>query len=171
MRERAMRREPVFDDDHHTDHDYDDSHARDTRRRSPLRSLLAPARSLPLIGLIAIIIAFVTNALYLQHGNRAALFPDLVGAFKQAVTGASSADNTAVPAPPRRPDPVDASIASAERALLVLGYFSGAIDGLKSPVFHDALMRFQKERKLTMSGELDALTKAQLAKASGLPVD
>ena len=124
-----------------------------------------------MIGLLGITIAFVTNALYLQHGNRAALFPDLAAAFKQALTGTSSAETATVPAPPRRPEPVDASIASAERALFVLGYFSGAIDGLKSPLLHDALMRFQKERKLTMSGELDALTKAQLAKASGLPVD
>ena len=176
MRERTMRREPIFDDPHsyQENDDYTDDRPYDEQNdSSSLRRMLSPARSIPTTILILVIIAFVTNALYLQHGNRGTLLPDLLTSMRSVFIGAAPVDPASVPAPPRRPDPAlgDLTVASAERALIRLGYFSGAAEGLKSASYREALMRFQKDRRLVSSGELDDATKRELEKMSGLPVD
>lgn len=176
MRERTMRREPVFDDPHaYNDHDHydDDRRQGESARSSSLRHMLSPARSIPMTILFLVTIAFVTNALYFQQGNRATLIPNLLMSMRGVFIGAAPVDPASVPAPPRRPDPAlgDLSIASAERALIHIGYFSGPAEGLKSPSYREALIRFQKDRRLSLSGELDDATKRELEKMSGLPVD
>ena len=176
MRERTMRREPIFDDPHpYQEHDgYDDDRSHDNQSdSSSLRRMLSPARSIPTTILILVTIAFVTNALYLQHGNRGTLLPDLLTSMRSVFIGATPVDPASVPAPPRRPDPAlgDLTVASAERALIRIGYFSGPAEGLKSVSYREALMRFQKDRRLAPSGELDDATKRELEKMSGLLVD
>lgn len=176
MRERTMRREPIFDDPHsyQENDDYADDRPYDEQNNSSsLRRMLSPARSIPTTILILVIIAFVTNALYLQHGNRGTLLPDLLTSMRSVFIGAALVDPASVPAPPRRPDPAlgDLTVASAERALIRLGYFSGPAEGLKSASYREALMRFQKDRRLVSSGELDDATKRELEKMSGLLVD
>ncbi len=176
MRERTMRREPVFDDPQaYNDHDHydEDRGYRENAPSSSLRHLLSPARSIPMTIMFLVTIAFVTNALYFQQGNRATLIPNLLMSMRGVFIGAAPVDPASVPAPPRRPDPAlgDLSIASAERALIHIGYFSGPAEGLKSTLYREALMRFQKDRRLSTSGELDDATKRELEKMSGLPVD
>ena len=172
MRDRMARREPILEDAYDY-HDYENHEVRATEDKSSFRRYLSPARSLPMTILILVTIAFVTNALYFQQSNHATLIPNLLMVMRSALGGSSPVDATAVPAPPRRPDPTlgDVSVASAERALIRVGYFSGPAEGVKSATYRDALMRFQKDRHLPNSGELDEATKRELEKMSGLPVD
>jgi hypothetical protein len=172
MRDRMARREPVLEDSYGY-HDQDDHAVSINEETSPLRHYLSPARSLPMTILILVTIAFVTNALYFQQGNRATLIPNLLMSMRSVFIGATPVDPNAVPAPPRRPDPAlgDVSVALAERALIRVGYFSGPAEGLKSATYREALMRFQKDRHLPLTGELDEPTKRELEKLSGLPVE
>jgi len=172
MRDRMARREPVLEDSYGY-HDQDVHAVSINEEASPLRHYLSPARSLPMTILIFVTIAFVTNALYFQQGNRATLIPNLLMSMRSVFIGATPVDPNVVPAPPRRPDPAlgDISVALAERALIRVGYFSGPAEGLKSASYREALMRFQKDRHLPVTGELDEATKRELEKLSGLPVD
>jgi len=172
MRDRMARREPILEDSYGY-HDQDDHDLGGNEDASRLRRYLSPARSLPTTILILVMIAFVTNALYFQQGNRATLIPNLLLSMRSVFIGATPGDPNAVPAPPRRPDPAlgDVSVALAERALIRVGYFSGPAEGLKSAPYREALMRFQKDRHLPLTGELDEPTKRELEKLSGLPVE
>ena len=172
MRDRMARREPVFEESYGY-HDHEDHEIRINDNPSTLRRYLSPARSLPMTVLILVTIAFVANALYFQQGNRATLIPNLLMSLRSVFIGASPVEPGTVPSPPRRPDPAlgDVSVASAERALSRIGYFSGPAEGVKSTSYREALMRFQKDRHLSNSGELDDATKRELEKMSGLPVD
>jgi hypothetical protein len=65
----------------------------------------------------------------------------------------------------------DKTILAVQRALNKLGYGPMAPDGLKSAGLHDALIRFQKDKHLPATGDIDMVTKPQLAKASGLALE
>lgn len=172
MRDRMARREPILEDSY-AYHDQDDHDVRHHNDGSAMRRYLSPARSLPMTVMILVSVAFVTNALYFQQGNRATLIPNLLMTMRNVFIGATPVDSSAIPAPPRRPDPSlgDVTVASAERALMRVGYFSGPAEGVKSASYRDAVMRFQKDRHLSQTGELDEATKRELEKLSGLPVD
>jgi len=54
------------------------------------------------------------------------------------------------------------TVAQAQERLNVLGYSNGRADGAMGPKTHTALREFQKDRGLSVTGELDAATIAQL---------
>jgi Putative peptidoglycan binding domain len=65
----------------------------------------------------------------------------------------------------------DKTVLAAQRALNKLGYGPVSPDGLKSGTMREALLRFQKDKHVPSTGEIDAVTKPLLAKASGIAVD
>ena len=69
-------------------------------------------------------------------------------------TGAVRAD------PPR-------SLATAQRALTKLGYGPIKADGLMGPETRQAVERFERDRRLPVTGELGARTLRELAGAAG----
>ena len=104
------------------------------------------------------------------------------------VSVVASADPKQVFAPPqpipdlRSNDPVGSLVAQSmphpekgilgvQRALNKMGYGPVSPDGLKSSALRDAVLRFQKDRHLPATGEIDPTTKPLLAKASGLTLD
>jgi len=247
MRERTLRREPVFDDEPHPTYAApNDEHGYQPKSHSrTARIFAAPGRLLISLVLMAVVTAFVANALYFQKSGRPALFFDLssvwrgpislnpLNLFVRPTLEGTPAGETA-PQPPRRPDKVEAvpvpapapmappviaqpkqtapaslvasadpkqvfappqpipdqsvadpvgalvaqtmpkpdkSILAAQRALNKIGYGPVSPDGLKSSALHDAVLRFQKDKHLPATGEIDTVTKPQLAKLSGLALE
>jgi hypothetical protein len=79
----------------------------------------------------------------------------------------------APPVPPAlvgRPEPARL-VASAQRALAKLNYLAAKPDGLMGPGTRQAIERFERERRLPVTGELGTRTARELAAASGLPVE
>ncbi|HYF53189.1 MAG TPA: peptidoglycan-binding domain-containing protein [Salinarimonas sp.] len=63
------------------------------------------------------------------------------------------------------------SLAGAQRALVKLGYGPLTADGVKGPATRAALERFERDRRLPPTGELNPRTARELAAASGLSLD
>ena len=247
MRERTLRREPVFEDEPHpayTQPSDDHGYQRETKSRAG-RLMAAPGRLLMSLVLMALVVAFVANALYFQKSGRPALFFDLSTIWRGSAslnplnlfvrpTRDGIPVNETAPQPPRRPDKVEAvpvtvpapsttpvvaapkqsvpvslvasadpkqvfappqpipdnsvadpvgalvaqsmpkpdkSVLAAQRALNKIGYGPVSPDGLKSAALHDAVLHFQKDKHLPTTGEVDGVTKPQLAKASGIVLE
>jgi hypothetical protein len=247
MRERTLRREPVFDDEPHPTYaPPNDDHGYQPKPHSrTARILAAPGRLLISLVLMAVVTAFVANALYFQKSGRPALFFDLSSVWRGPIslnplnlfvrpTLEGTPASESAPQPPRRPEKVEAvpvpaaapmatpviaapkqmasaslvasadpkqvfappqpipdqtvkdpvgalvsqampkpdkSVLAAQRALNKMGYGPVSPDGLKSPALHEAVLRFQKDKHLPTTGEMDAITKPQLAKLSGLVLE
>jgi Putative peptidoglycan binding domain len=62
-------------------------------------------------------------------------------------------------------------VSSAQRALAKLNYLSAKPDGQMGPGTRQAIERFERDRRLPVTGELGARTARELAAASGLPVE
>jgi hypothetical protein len=77
----------------------------------------------------------------------------------------TGAVNRAAPADPQR------QVAGAQRALTKLGYGPLTADGLMGPATRTAIERFERDRRLTPTGELNPRTARELASASGLSLD
>jgi hypothetical protein len=73
------------------------------------------------------------------------------------------------PAPIGRPDA--STVAAAQRALARLNYLAGKPDGLIGPATRQALERFERDRKLPVTGDLSPRTARELAAASGVALD
>jgi hypothetical protein len=65
----------------------------------------------------------------------------------------------------------DKGVLAAQRALNKIGYGPVSPDGLKSSALREAVLHFQKDKHLPATGEVDGVTKPQLAKASGIGLD
>jgi len=63
------------------------------------------------------------------------------------------------------------SVAAAQRALVKLGYVAGKIDGVMGPGTRQAIERFERERKLPVTGELGPRTVKELSARAGLPIE
>jgi peptidoglycan hydrolase-like protein with peptidoglycan-binding domain len=95
---------------------------------------------------------------------------------KPGVTGAKPADNSggasiqaaketnknSNPAPPVDPQPM--TLEQAQTKLNELGFKVGKIDGVMGRRTRSGLKRFQKEKGISVTGELDAATMAALSK-------
>jgi hypothetical protein len=107
-------------------------------------------------------------------------------------TARSAAPAPAVPPAPARPassrDPIgdvirgelDGSapkpegarnVAAAQRALLKLGYGAVKPDGVAGPATRQAIERFERERRLPVTGELGPRTVRELAAQSGVSIE
>ena len=121
MRERTLRREPVFEDEPHPAYapPADDIGYRPEPKSRAGRILAAPGRLLAGLVLMSVVAAFVANALYFQKSGRPALFFDLSTVWRGSaslnplnlfvrptIDGAPAGEPT--PQPPRRPDKVEA---------------------------------------------------------------
>jgi len=76
-----------------------------------------------------------------------------------------------VPVPPAmvgRAEPDD-RVAAAQRALLKLGY-GVRVDGLAGPGTRQAIETFERDRRLTVTGELTQRTIRELAVQSGIAI-
>ncbi len=62
-------------------------------------------------------------------------------------------------------------MAAGQRALVKLGFGPLKADGLMGPTTRQAIERFERERKIPVTGELGARTVRELAAQSGLPVE
>jgi peptidoglycan hydrolase-like protein with peptidoglycan-binding domain len=78
-----------------------------------------------------------------------------------------------VPVPPANVGRTDAPerIAAAQRALNKLGYGPLKADGSMGPGTRQAIERFERDRRLAVTGEVGSRTARELASQSGLPVD
>lgn len=63
------------------------------------------------------------------------------------------------------------SVAAAQRALIKLGHGALKVDGVLGPGTRHALERFERERKLPVTGELNARTVRELSAQAGLAID
>ncbi len=117
--------------------------------------------------------------------------PALTGSATKPIVPVSlvaSADSKQVFAPPlpvperALTDPVGALVShaapkpekivlGAQRALNKMGYGPISPDGLKSSALRESIVRFQKDKHLPPTGEIDGVTKPLLAKASGLALE
>ncbi len=77
------------------------------------------------------------------------------------------------PVPPAYVGRADSSalVASGQRALVKLGFGPLKADGLMGPSTRQAIERFERERKLPVTGEFGPRTARELALQSGLPVE
>ena len=85
----------------------------------------------------------------------------------------SETTGTASPAPPvadARPEP-EQHVAAAQRALVKLGYGPLKVDGILGPGTRQALDRFERDRRLTPTGELGPRTVRELSALSGIRVE
>ena len=64
-----------------------------------------------------------------------------------------------------------ALVPAGQRALVKLGFGPLKADGLMGPTTRQAIERFERERKIPVTGELGARTVRELAAQSGLPVE
>lgn len=62
-------------------------------------------------------------------------------------------------------------VAAAQRALAKLGYGAMKVDGVMGSGTKQAIERFERDRRLPVTGDLTPRTARELASASGLPVD
>ncbi len=95
--------------------------------------------------------------------------PGLIENLRYRRTLAAAAEYTATTAAPEPVKPIDPKnrIMKVESALSDLGYDPGEIDGRQSDAFHDAIRKFQAERKLAVTGEVNGAVLAELAKTTG----
>jgi Putative peptidoglycan binding domain len=91
---------------------------------------------------------------------------DPIAALLSAAPASASSSPAATPG--QKPDKV---LLVLQRALNIAGFGPLVQDGLASDAYHAAISRFQKERHLPVTGEMDAATKAALAKAAGLALN
>ena len=96
--------------------------------------------------------------------------PKQVFAPPQPIPDNSVADPVGALVAQSMPKP-DKSVLAAQRALNKIGYGPVSPDGLKSAALHDAVLHFQKDKHLPTTGEVDGVTKPQLAKASGIVLE
>lgn len=87
-----------------------------------------------------------------------------------ALLSAAPASASASPVAPNAQKP-DKVLLALQRALNIAGFGPLVQDGLVSDTYRAAISRFQKERHLPVTGEMDAATKAALAKAAGLALN
>ena len=80
-----------------------------------------------------------------------------------------SADTTGS-ASAARPEP-QRPVAAAQRALQKLGYGQVKVDGVFGQETRQAIERFERERRLTPTGELGPRTARELSAASGIRVE
>jgi peptidoglycan hydrolase-like protein with peptidoglycan-binding domain len=85
----------------------------------------------------------------------------------------SETTGTASPAPAaadgrQEPQP---HVASAQRALVKLGYGPLKVDGIFGPETRQAIERFERDRRLTATGELGPRTVRELSALSGIRVE
>jgi peptidoglycan hydrolase-like protein with peptidoglycan-binding domain len=75
--------------------------------------------------------------------------------------------------PPANVGPTDAPerVAAGQRALAKLGYGPLKADGIMGPGTRQAIERFERDRRLAVTGELGSRTARELAAQSGLPVE
>ena len=74
--------------------------------------------------------------------------------------------------PPRTaPAAAEPRIAAAQRALSKLGYGPLKVDGVMGTETRQAIERFEKDRKLAVTGELGARTARELVARAGVPLD
>jgi peptidoglycan hydrolase-like protein with peptidoglycan-binding domain len=95
--------------------------------------------------------------------------PALIENLRYRRTLAAAAEYTATTAAPEPLKPMDPKnrIMKVESALSDLGYDPGEIDGKQSDAFHDAVRKFQVERKLPVTGEVNSAVLGELAKTTG----
>jgi Putative peptidoglycan binding domain len=74
------------------------------------------------------------------------------------------------PVPPASIEP-NRAVLGAQRALNKLGYGPIKPDGLAGPGTRQAIERFERDRKLPLTGEPSGRTGRDLATASGIPLD
>ena len=74
------------------------------------------------------------------------------------------------PVPPAIIEP-NKAVLGAQRALNKLGYGPIKPDGLAGPGTRQAIERFERDRKLPVTGEPSGRTGRELATASGIPLD
>ena len=132
MRERTLRREPVFEDEPHTAYagPLDDDGHRPVAQKRAGRVLAAPGRLLVGLVLAGLVAAFIANALYFQKSGRPVLFFDLSSVWRGSISlnplnlfvrpqldAAPVIDNA--PQPPRRPEKVE-TVPAPVRAPLVM---------------------------------------------------
>jgi peptidoglycan hydrolase-like protein with peptidoglycan-binding domain len=91
---------------------------------------------------------------------------DPIAALLSAAPASASASPVATNV--QKPDKV---LLALQRALNIAGFGPLVQDGLASDAYHAAISRFQKERHLPVTGEMDAATKTALAKAAGLALN
>jgi hypothetical protein len=63
------------------------------------------------------------------------------------------------------------TVAAGQRALLKLGYGPLKADGMMGPGTRQAIERFERDRKLPVTGEVSGRTARELAAQSGIPVE
>jgi hypothetical protein len=63
------------------------------------------------------------------------------------------------------------SAAAAQRALVKLGHGAVKVDGVIGPGTRQAIERFERERKIPVTGELNPRTVKELTARSGLPIE
>ena len=84
-------------------------------------------------------------------------------------------ETTGSASPPARPAEIRSEsqrhVASAQRALLKLGYGPLKTDGVFGQETRQAIMRFERDRRLTPTGELGARTLRELSAQSGMRVE
>lgn len=89
-------------------------------------------------------------------------------AIGDILKGGAPAATTAAPAAPVEPD---RTVLAVQRALNKLNYGPVKPDGLMGPGTRQAIERFERERRLPVTGEATGRTARELATASGIPVD
>jgi peptidoglycan hydrolase-like protein with peptidoglycan-binding domain len=62
-------------------------------------------------------------------------------------------------------------VAAAQRALAKLSYLSAKPDGVMGPETRQAIERFERDRKLPVTGDLGPRTSRELAGTSGIPLE
>jgi hypothetical protein len=81
-----------------------------------------------------------------------------------------SSETTGSASSPARPE-AQSQIAAAQRALVKLGYGPLKTDGIFGQGTRQAIERFERDRRLTPTGELGTRTVRELSAQSGLRVD
>jgi hypothetical protein len=89
---------------------------------------------------------------------------DPIGDLLRGDTGRADA----APAQAREPA---RPVLAAQRALVKLGYTQVKADGVPGEATKSAIERFERERKLPVTGRLNAVTMRELAAASGMKLD
>jgi hypothetical protein len=102
-----------------------------------------------------------------QAPQRGASRDPIADLIRSETTG--SAPSAARPAE-ARPEP-QRQVASAQRALLKLGYGPLKADGIFGQETRQAIARFERDRRLTPTGELGARTLRELSAQSGIRVE
>lgn len=100
-----------------------------------------------------------------EPAGRVPASPDPIGAMIR-----SSDPQAPRPAADAKPA-ASPRLASAQKALVKLGYGPVGVDGLMGSTTRQAIERFERDRSLPVTGALGAKTAKQLAAASGIQVE